>query len=106
MKEEFVSEPIQPLAGTTDPSAMARGEPGLPRTFIWRGCECTVAEVLESWKQSGPCKSGSKEKYLRKHWFRLRTTAGLEMSVYFERQPRAKGQAKARWWLYTLAKPE
>jgi len=30
MEEEFVSEPIKPVAGTFDIVGMARGEPGLP----------------------------------------------------------------------------
>ena len=34
MEEEFVSEPIKPVAGTFDTVGMARGEPGLPGRFI------------------------------------------------------------------------
>lgn len=102
MKEEFISEPIKPVEGTFDAAGMARGEPGLPHRFIWRDKEYTVAEVLEKWKESGPCKTGGGEIYLRKHWFRLRCTDGLEMTLYFERQPRAKSQNKNRWWLYTI----
>ena len=106
LNEEFISEPLQPVAGTAQATGMAKGEPGFPGRFIWRGNECTLAEVLRTWKQSGPCKSGSDEIYLRKHWFRIRTTNGLEMTIYFERQPRSKRQAKARWWLYTVAQPD
>ena len=36
-REEFVSEAIQPVVGTTDTAGMARGGPGLPRRFVWRG---------------------------------------------------------------------
>ncbi len=100
--EEFVSEPIKPVAGTFEPDAMTRGEPGLPGRFIWRDKEYEVADVLEVWKELGPCKSGGPEKYLRKHWFRIRTVNGLIMTIYFERQPRAKSQSKMRWWLYTV----
>jgi len=100
--EQFVSEPIQPVQGTFDPVGMTRGEPGLPRRFAWRDKEYTVAEVLEVWKEDGPCKSGSAEMYLRKHWFRVATEEGPEMTLYFERQPRSKGQGKTRWWLYTV----
>ena len=106
MKEEFVSEPIQPVPGTTDSAAMVRGEPGFPRSFFWHDTEYVLDEVLGTWKQSGPCKSGSNEKYLRKHWFKIRTTDGSEMTIYFDRQPRSKRQAKNRWWLYTVAQPE
>jgi phosphoribosylglycinamide formyltransferase-1 len=103
MSEEFVSEQIEPVAGTSHTTAMSRGEPGLPGRFVWRGKEYTVIEMLQSWKQSGPCKSGGGEVYLRKHWFKIKTTDGLEMTIYFERQPRSKQQSKKRWWLYTIS---
>ena len=102
MKEEFVSEPLQAVPGTAEPAGMVRGEPGFPRRFLWRGSEYSLAEILETWKESGPCRSHGKEKYLRKHWFRIRTADGLEMKIYFERQ--ARGKAKSRWWLYTVTK--
>ncbi|UCE49889.1 MAG: hypothetical protein JSW47_06990, partial [Phycisphaerales bacterium] len=73
MSEEFVSEPITPVTGTFDAAPMTRGEPGLPSRFVWREQEYAVADVLEAWKETGPCKSGSPEQYLRKHWFKVRT---------------------------------
>jgi hypothetical protein len=100
--EQFVSEPIEPIQGTFDPTAMTRGEPGLPHRFAWRDQEYSIAQVLEAWKEDGPCKSGSTEMYLRKHWFRVATDQGVEMTLYFQRQPRSKRQSKARWWLYTV----
>jgi hypothetical protein len=103
MDEEFVSEPIQPIAETFDCAAMTRGEPGLPERFVWRSSEYTVAEVLEAWKETGPCKSGGPEMYLRKHWYKIKTTNGLIMKLYFERQARSKSRNKTRWWLYTVA---
>ncbi len=103
MATQFISEPIKPVVGTVDMRGMVRGEPGLPGKFIWRDEERTVAEVLEIWKETGKCKSGSDERYVRKHWFRIRTTDGHEMKIYFERQPRSKAQSKLRWWLYTLS---
>lgn len=106
MSEEFVSEPIEPVAGTFDTAGMTRGEPGLPGRFVWRQQEYAVAEVLRAWKESGPCRSGGPEQYLRKHWFKIRTDNGLEMTMYFERQARTKRQAKNRWWLYTINKPQ
>ena len=102
MSEEFVSEPIKPVAGTFEPAAMTRGEPGLPGRFIFRDKKYEVTEVLEVWKELGPCRSGGPERYLRKHWFRIRTGNGLIMTLYFERQPRSKRQNKMRWWLYTI----
>jgi len=102
MSEEFVSEPIKPVADTFDLNGMTRGEPGLPGRFVWRDKEYAVANVLETWKELGPCRSGGPERYLRKHWFKVRTVDGLEMTIYFERQARAKSQNKTRWWLYTI----
>ena len=101
MDQQFVSEPVKPVAESMDPAAMACGAPGLPQRFVWRGTEFAVGEVLEQWKETGACRHGSAEKYVRKHWFRIRTTSGDEMKLYFERQPRAKHNA--RWWLFSRA---
>ena len=102
MTQQFVSEPIEPVAGTFDTAAMAGGAPGLPGQFIWRDAQYHVDEVLEVWKDSGPCRNGSAERYLRKHWYRIRANDGQIMTIYFDRQARSKRQAKARWWLYTI----
>jgi len=103
MCDEFICEAIKPVAGTMDTVAMARGEPGLPGEFIWRDQEYAVAAVLEKWKETSPCRSGSPERYVRKHWFRIRTADGAEMKIYFERQPRSARERKTRWWLYTVS---
>jgi len=102
MKKQFVGERIDPVAEAMDTRRMARGEPGLPRRFRWRGEEHEVAQVLEQWRETGPCRSGSDEQYVRKHWYRVRTTAGAEMKIYFERQGRSSRERKVRWWLHTL----
>ena len=106
MRERFISEPIRPVAGTADTHGMARGEPGLPERFVWRGQEYTVDRVLAQWKETSGCKSGGDERYVRKHWFHVRTTTGDEVKIYFERQPRSGRQRKLRWWLYGLLSPE
>ncbi len=97
--EQFVSEPFEPAAGTFDPTAMSRGEPGLPQRFTLRGREYVVAEVLERWKTSTPDRG---EMYLRRHWFRVRTTTGQRMTLYCERQTKKPKKPKARWWLYSI----
>jgi len=89
MKETFVGEPITPKNQTFDVSSMAAGKPGLPGTFLWEGKSYSVAEVLEEWKEAGDCRHGSGERYVRKHWFRIRTAEDLEMKIYFERQARS-----------------
>lgn len=101
MPEQFISEPIEPVDSSFDTAGMARGEPGLPRRFVWRGKEYTVKNILSQWKESGPCKHGSGERYLRKHWFKILTEDETEMTLYFERQGRQKGSSPKRWWLYT-----
>jgi len=99
--KEFVAEIITPVEGSFATSAMAAGEPGLPRRFRWRGAEYEVARVLDTAKTTGPCWSGSGEKYVRKHWFRIETTDGTEMEIYFDRQARTR-QKKQRWWLASI----
>jgi len=100
--EQFICEPITPAPGTADARSMARGGPGLPRRFIWRGRQFEVEAVLATRRSLGPCTSGSGEMYVRKHWFTFRTTSGETMTVYFDRQARRGHSPKARWWLYTL----
>ena len=84
MREELISERLEPVMAAVD-------------------AEYTVAEVLEEWKETGPCHHGSGERYVRKHWFRLRMASGEEMKLYFERHARSAKQMKQRWWLYTVA---
>jgi phosphoribosylglycinamide formyltransferase-1 len=102
MREQLVSQQIKPLLGQVDARRIVTGEPLLPAGFIWGGAEYAVAEVLEAWKETAPCTHGSGEKYVRKHWFRIRTTGGDEMKIYFERKARSAREAKRRWWLYTF----
>ncbi len=104
-EHELVEEPIEPLGGF-DTVAMARGEPGLPRLFRWRGAEHRVAAVLRRWKTTGPCWSGSDERYVRRHWYLVRTTDGAKMELYFERQARSARERKRRWWLHSVQPAE
>jgi phosphoribosylglycinamide formyltransferase-1 len=84
---------------------MASGEPGLPREFAWRGRAIVVASVIRTWRASGPCRHGSGERYVRKHWYEIATPAGEIMKIYFERQPR-RGQIASRWRLYSVQAAE
>lgn len=96
---QFISEPLTPEPGSFDASAMARGEPGLPARFVWRGQTHALDELLEAWVTSS---TGRGEKYLRRHWYRIRTAAGITMTVYCERQPKPTKSARRRWWVYTI----
>ena len=102
MHEELISEPLKPMLEEVDARRIIPGAPVLPAGFLWRGREYRVAEVLETWSETGPCRHGSGERYVRKHWWRLRMASGEEMKVYFERHARSGRQMKLRWWLYTV----
>ena len=100
MNETFVGEAILPEDMSFTVAPMARGLPGLPRKFSWRGRDYAVLEVLEEKKETGDCTHGSGERYVRKHWFTVRTTGDLVMRIYFERQERSSGGS--RWRLYSV----
>ena len=100
---EFVSESIVPHEGTFDTQAMARGEPGLPRGFTWRGVSYVVVEVLARWKRS--TREGGRaqgELYLRRHYYKLRMSDEALWTVYFIRQTPRTGPGKRRWFLYAV----
>ena len=86
---------------------MGRALPGLPAEFTWRDEPFCVRELLEKWKMSGPevGRMGG-ERYLRRHYFRVKTTSGHIMVLYCERNTRNRTRPKARWWLYTIQHPK
>ena len=104
MPEQFIGAAIQPVVETLHAGRMGAGEPGLPRQFRWRRRTIQIAQVLRTWRETGPCRHGSGEAYVRKHWFDVRTDSGETMKIYFERQPRSRN-SKARWWLFTVETP-
>lgn len=100
---ELVSEPLIPQALTGDAAAMARGEPGLPKGFTWRGEQFEWTQVIDVWKESS--REGAKaqgELYLRRHYYKLLMNDETVWTVYFTRQPASSGSAKSRWFLYTI----
>lgn len=97
--ETFICEQIKPVAGTFDTSTMTIGEPGFPGKFIWRKTEYELDTILDKWKETSGCTHGGTEKYLRKHWYKIRTKCGITMKIFFERQPSSKKELKKRWWL-------
>jgi hypothetical protein len=99
--KEFVSEAIAPVSGSFDAVAMSAGEPGLPARFRWRDTEYEVVGVLDKWKTTGDCRNGGGEQYVRKHWFRVEVTGGVQMEIYFDRQPRSR-RSSERWWLASV----
>lgn len=105
MPERFVSEPIKPVIATVDSARMAPGEPGLPSEFLWHGRTIKVSAVLRSWRETGKCRHGSPELYVRKHWYEIATSDRETMKIYFERQPRG-GKQGERWWLFSIRNSE
>jgi hypothetical protein len=104
MSERFVGEDITPVVATSDTSRMAAGEPGLPRHFIWRKRTVEIETVIRTWRDTGPCSHGSREQYVRKHWYEIVTTADGTMKIYCERQPR-HGSKGSRWRLFSIDVP-
>ena len=102
MANSFISEPIQPVRGTFDAAGMSRGEPGVPLEFRWRKKLYTVADVLDVWKDHGDCRNGSGERYVRKHGFRIRTTAGDIFRIYFQRTVGRGKMPRHRWWIHSV----
>jgi hypothetical protein len=104
--DEFVSEPIQPLPGTFRAAAMATGIPGLPDGFAWRDATFHIVEQLECWKQSGSERGRADgERYLRRHYWRLRMSDDSTWTVYFLRNVAPGSSRRTRWFLETRRAP-
>ena len=105
MSEQFISEMMVPVTATMDTSRMAMGEPGLPREFIWRGKTVVVEMVLKAWRTTRPCRHGSGERYVGRHWYDVRVVGGTLMRIYFDRQPE-NGRAGMGWWVFSVREEE
>lgn len=101
MEQKFVSESIKPVIVTAETNAIVAGGPVLPYEFIWRGTTLVIANVIRTWRETGPCKHGSSELYVRKHWYEVETTSKQKAKIYFERQARGRKITK-RWWLFSI----
>jgi len=103
--EEFVGEELTPEAGSGDAAMASHGEPGLPRRFQWRGRSYEVVGVIDKWKTQGPCRHGSGEMYLRRHWYRIQVSPHAVLTVYCDRQAKDRRKPKSRWWVYSAGTP-
>jgi|PlaIllAssembly_1097288.scaffolds.fasta_scaffold1707187_1 hypothetical protein len=74
-----VLEPIAPEPGSFDAGAMARGVPGVPRRFAWRGRTYVVAEVLDLRRESENYSGSPRDTYAKRHVVRVRTETGEVM---------------------------
>jgi len=98
----FISEKISPVPGTSDLSAMSRGEPGVPKAFVWRHLRFDVARTLERRKKMGEDRG---DVYVRRHYYDVETTDALRMTIYFDRNP-ADRHGRKQWWLYKFTYPK
>jgi len=103
--ETFVGEPIEPKPGSFDAAMMARGGPGIPRAFTWRGREYQVLGVMDSWQAKEPGHGMDREyEYVRRHYYRIKTTSGEIMTISFDRKPQSgRGKSRQRWRLFSIA---
>lgn len=86
---------------------MARGEPGLPNAFTWRGRTFDILATLDQWKHSEhESARADGELYLRRHYYKLRMSDDSVWTVYFIRQTPKSGLPKRRWFLYTIERPK
>lgn len=103
---QLVSEPIIPLSGTFDVSAMGSSTPGLPTGFTWRSQVYEIVEIQRAWKESS--REGARaqgELYLRRYYYVLLMSDGALWTVYFLVQPPRTTSPKKRWYLYTIEAP-
>lgn len=106
MHGQFIGEEIVPLVDEFDYSASAPGEPAIPRKFTWRRETIEIRHILRKWKSSSGCRHGSKDRYVRRHWYEIRTMDNRVMTIYFDRQFRDPRGQKRGWWLLSMVVPE
>jgi hypothetical protein len=100
--EQLVSEAIEPDLDAPAGLPFRVGDPIVPGRFLWRGRAYAVAAILESWKELSKGSRAMPDRYVRRHWYRVRTEDGSEMKLYVERRGRARGKAKPGWWIYSV----
>jgi hypothetical protein len=101
MKNQLISENIK-VIGSEFINTTIAGEPFCPKKFEWRKKVYEVEGIIKKWKSTGKCRSGEDSMYVRKHWFRIRTTDGTEMEIYIDRQAKPGKDKKKRWWVYSV----
>ena len=86
-----IMERVAPHPGTWNTRMMARGEPGVPMRFDWRGRTYVVAEILETRRETEPSSEGDDpETYVKRHAVRVRTESGEVMWLSGSRGTRAR----------------
>jgi hypothetical protein len=93
----FVGQALLPAATYLPSSALSRGEPPLPASFVWKTAELPVNERLTMWRST---KTDRGDDYLAKLWYEFKTSGDRVAVVYFDRKARP---GRARWWLYSIS---
>lgn len=101
--ERLVSQPIRPVDPGDALIAWTVGEPLLPKAFLWQQATIRLEQCLEKWKESAAAEGG--ERYVRKHWYRVRLADGRVAKLYCLRRPDHRRKAALRWRLFSLAEP-
>ncbi len=107
-KVEFVSEPIEPEAGSFSTEMMVQGLAALPGAFTWRGNRYEIVECLSHSKLSArEGHSATGERYMRRQQFVVKLDTGQTATIYIERHAKpgrvaGGGRKRQRWYLYTL----
>ena len=101
--EEFISEYIKPDKNSFNVSFMSSGMPGVPMKFSWRDKEYRVVKIIDFWKSMSNCKGSfmtaeNSEKYVRKHYFKLKLDSGDIVTLYC---PRGVNKS-SKWVIYTI----
>jgi hypothetical protein len=103
---QFISEPIEPEAGSFSTGLMARGLASLPGAFTWRNRRYEIVECLSHAKVSAPEGGTSDgERYLRRQEFTVTLDSGQIARLYVQRQAgrgASSSSARRRWFLFTL----
>ncbi|MBI5869022.1 MAG: hypothetical protein HZB43_12180 [candidate division Zixibacteria bacterium] len=97
MPPQFISEQIRVA---TD------GEIKQPVSFVWKGTEYQVTEILLSWFDWGfPPGASQRDWRTRRHrnYYRVRTNTGELFELYLDR---ATPSGNSEWFLYQRLDPE
>ena len=104
MGERLISEAIVPLRDEgAEPAPASGGDPIPPVRFRWRDRDVSVVDVLEKWKGLSPRAANTRGRYVRRHWYRVRTADGDVMTIYLTRA--APNAPRPGWWLYSVEEP-
>jgi hypothetical protein len=107
----FIGEAIEPRF--EHPPALSK-KPPCPRSFVWRGREYRVVEILSEWhdhERRGHSAQNMRPEHaatarqrgswgVGRHYFRVRCENGDLFELYYDRAPRDVSRRGGGWFLY------